>query len=72
MITSSRLLLGLIALATSLTVGCAADESDDTDGAEASEDAVIAGSETFERGDQMSFAPREAMSAMSAARRPMP
>lgn len=49
MITSSRLLLGLIALATSLTVGCAADESDDTDGAEASEDAVIAGSETFER-----------------------
>jgi V8-like Glu-specific endopeptidase len=48
MITSSRLLLGFIALATSLTVGCAADEGD-SDGAESSEDAVIGGSTTFER-----------------------
>jgi hypothetical protein len=49
MITPSRLLLGLLAISTSLTFACAAPEGDGDDGAEASEDAVIGGSTTWER-----------------------
>lgn len=49
MTTPRRLLLGLIALATLATTACAAPQGDTDDGAESSEDAVIRGSETFER-----------------------
>ena len=49
MLTSSRLLLGFIALTTALSVGCASPDDDSDDGAESSEDAVMAARETYER-----------------------
>lgn len=49
MIDSSRLVLGFLAIATSLTVGCASPTDEESGGAESSEDAVIGGLETWDR-----------------------